>query len=126
MRLHRGIAAIAVVAGLGVFGTASASARPNPADYPTTNRAQTPGNTAGVIFHPLGDRFEIWDNDKNGLPVDVYYNYVGVKDKWKKITSRRHHTLIRRNLAEFPHQIYFYIEGSDRTSPIVKYRTYGT
>jgi hypothetical protein len=125
MKFHR-------VSGIGAIALASAvlaspaSAQPNPADYPTQNHAQTPGNTGGVIFHPHGDGFEIWDNDKNGLPVNVYYNYVGVKDKWKVITSREHHTLIRRNLAEFPHRIYFYIEASDRTSQIVKYRTYGT
>jgi hypothetical protein len=126
MRLHRSVAAIAIVAGLGLFGTSTASAQPDPADYATTDRAQTPGNTAGVIFHPLGDRFEIWDNDKNGLPVRVFYNYVGVDDAWKTVTSRRHHSLIRRNLAEFPRQIYYYVEGSARTSPIVKYRTYGS
>jgi hypothetical protein len=125
MKLHR-LSSIAVIAVASAVLAAPASAQPNPANYPTSDRAQTNGNTGGVIFHPYGDRFEIWDNDKNGLPVNVYYNYVGVKDKWKVITSRRHHTLIRRNLAEFPHQIYFYIEASDRTSAIVKYRTYGT
>jgi hypothetical protein len=125
-------AAIALVAaGSGLVASpASASPCVSRADDPerivTANRVQTTDNRAGVIFHRLGDKFEIWDNVKDGKGVDVCWNYVGINDKWKSVHSRVHHTLIRRNMKEFPHQIYFYITDSRSMSLVVKYPTYGS
>jgi hypothetical protein len=94
--------------------------------YPTRNWTQTPGNTAGVVFHPFGDYFEIWDNRKDGHAVRVWWNYVGVNDRPKKVTSRGHYGFGRLKLAEYPHAIYFRINDIYGKSQIVKYRTWGS
>ena len=59
-------------------------------------------NAAGVVFQPEGDRFKVWDNLDDGKPVDVYFNYAGVADKWKFVISPvdGHSTSVIRNLKE--------------------------
>lgn len=123
-RLNR-IAGIAVVA-LAMSVAAPAAAKADPRDYPHTNRTQTIGNGAGVIFHPFGDKFEIWDNIKDDESVTVRWNYVRVDDDWKEVTCKRRYCVIDRNLREQPNQIYFYIEDAQPArSPIVRHRTWG-
>jgi hypothetical protein len=127
LSLHRvgSLAAVALVAAVTAFAASPASAV-NPADYPTRDRTQTHNNSAGVIFHPYGDKFEIWDNVKDGGPVYVWYNYVGIDDKWKMVQSEGRHSMKRRNLAE-NRQIYFWVADAYHPlkNAIVKYRTYG-
>jgi hypothetical protein len=121
-----GIAIVALVAAVSISVASPATAKPDPRDYPNTNRTQTIGNGAGVIFHPFGDKFEIWDNIKDDQPVTVRWNYVGLDDQWKQVTCRRRYCVIDRNLQEEPRQIYFYIEDSQPArSPLVRYRTWG-
>jgi hypothetical protein len=120
------IAAVAiVVAGVTVVAASPASAQG------VSNRTQAPGNVAGVIFHPRGDCFEIWDNVKNSIKVRVSWNYVGVADRVKAVYSVGRHSMRCPNMKEFPRQIYFRISGLDsngrlQKSPIVRYRTYGS
>jgi hypothetical protein len=46
-------------------------------DY--TDRVQSPHNKAGVIFHPYGDKFEIYNNHPDGKhPAHVIYR----EDDW--------------------------------------------
>jgi len=113
------------VAGVTAF-TASSAAAQNISD-----RAQAPGNVAGVIFHPQGDCFEIWDNVKNRTRVSVSWNYYGIKDRVKKVYSDGRHSMRCVNMKEFPRQIKFRISGHDKNgrlqkSGILRYRTYGT
>jgi hypothetical protein len=119
------IALAVLVAGVTAFTASSASAQN------ISDRAQAPGNVAGVIFHPDGDCFEIWDNVKNGVKVRVSWNYYGVKDRVKAVFSHGKHSMRCVNMKEFPHQIKFRISGLDKSghlqkSGILRYRTYGS
>jgi len=84
--------------------------------------AQVPGNAAGVVFHPYGDLFDIWDNRPGDSEYTVvYYNYKRVKDRWKEagvVKDGVKSTRLRHNLAEHRH-IYFYIAlwGHDPAGP---------
>jgi len=127
VKLHRFsmIALAVIVAGVTAFSATSASAQN------ISNRAQAPGNVAGVIFHPNGDCFEIWDNVRNGISVRVSWNYYGVKDRVKAEYSKGRHSMRCVNMKEFPHQIKFRISGLDangrlQKSGILRYRTYGS
>lgn len=120
-----GIAMVALVAAVSLSVAPPASAQPDPRDYPNTNRAQTPNNGAGVIFHPVGDKFEIWDNVTDERSVSVFWNYVGIDDEWKGATCKRRYCVIDRNMKEEPHQIYFQILDFYGDSRIVRYRTWG-
>jgi hypothetical protein len=122
-RLAHGITVLAV---LSAFAAASASARP-PSTY--RNWAQTPGNSAGVVFHPRGDYWEVWFNRPGDSPsaVRVEYNYKNVKDRWhtavQQIVLGRTHFTVRRNVLERRHIFFRIIEA--RKSPISEYRTSG-
>jgi hypothetical protein len=127
VKLHRFsmIALAVIVAGVTAFSATSASAQN------ISNRAQAPGNVAGVIFHPNGDCFEIWDNVKNNIRVRVSWNYYGVKDRVKAEYSEGRHSMRCVNMKEFPYQIKFRISGLDangrlQKSGILRYRTYGS
>jgi hypothetical protein len=108
------------------------AAAPSPASaQAVSDRTQAPGNVAGVIFHPQGDCFEIWDNVKNGIKVRVSWNYVGVDDRVKAVYSVGRHSMRCAKMKEFPRQVYFRVSGLDangrlQKSPIVRYRTYGS
>lgn len=128
-RFHRvvTVAAIGLVAAITMFTvTATASARP-PSDY--RNWAQTPHNSAGVVFHPRGDWFEVWNNKRyepGDYGVSIAYNYKGIRDRWKsagEIAPGTRHTYAFNNFREHRH-IFFYIVGPDNTeSSISEYRT---
>ena len=106
------------------FAVPVASARP-PSKY--QNWARTPGNAAGVVFHPYGDYWEVWYNRGGDSPsaVNVEFNYKGVNDRWKTVVQQivlgRTHFRVRRNVLEHRH-IFFRITES-KTSPISEYRT---
>jgi hypothetical protein len=95
------------------------------------NWAQTPGNSAGVVFHPKGDYFEVWNNGgKDDIyGVSIVFNYKGVNDSWKSAgeVKARGKSLVHRNFSE-KHHIYFYIVGPDntRSTPVSEYRTHGS
>lgn len=96
------LASLAVLGGLTLGGAALSGASTASADvsppipvtqdgiaaskWPTRyqNWSQVPGNRAGVVFRPAGDKFETWDY-RDGRRSTVYWNYKGVKDSWKKI-----------------------------------------
>ncbi len=56
---------------------------------PYRDRTQAPHNAAGLIFVPRGDKFRVWDNKRDNYLVDVWFNYAGVKDKWKWVGAPR-------------------------------------
>jgi hypothetical protein len=126
-RTARRRAASIALMGLLLSVTATTAAARPPSHY--RNWAQTPGNTAGVVFHPHGDVFELWHNRTDGTPhvVFVEFNYKGINDRWKpavrQIVIGRTHFRVRRNVLE-RRRIFFRI-ASDRTSPISEYRTSG-
>jgi ABC-type sugar transport system substrate-binding protein len=126
-RSRRVIAAVAAALCMAsALAVASASARP-PSTY--RNWAQTPNNSAGVVFHPKGDYFEVWNNggDDDIYGVSIVFNYKGVDDRWKSAGEVQAHgrSLVHRNFSE-EHHIYFYIVGPDNTvSPISEFRTNG-
>ncbi|MFE4336523.1 hypothetical protein ACFRQM_46445 [Streptomyces sp. NPDC056831] len=138
-RLAIPAAAMALAGGLVLIGAGSPAGAatseavtlaPN-VDVPYRNWAQTSGNTAGVVFHPYGDKFEIWDNVRNAQSVWVAYNYKGVNDAWKRAGSvRDQHRTVSHNLFESingkPAYIYFKVcdtvKGCSKSS---LYRTWG-
>lgn len=116
---------VGLACALTALATTTASARP-PSHY--RNWAQTPHNGAGVVFHPYGDYFEVWGNQRGPEPysVLVQYNYKNVKDSWKtvflQILVGPEHFKFRHNLREHRH-IFFRIYGPGGHSPISEFRT---
>jgi hypothetical protein len=124
MSRSRSITLLLITCCVAALTAPAASARP-PSKY--RNWAQTPGNSAGVVFHPYGDYWEVWYNRGGDAPsaVNVSFNYKGSKDRWKtavqQIVVGRTHFRVRRNVLEHKH-IFFRITES-QTSPISEYRT---
>lgn len=123
--------AIATVIGAAcaAFALSASSASGAWSQHSWQNWSRTPTNSAGVVFHPHGDYFEVWDNSATfGLRTKVKYNYVGINDRWKTAVSLpdRHplHVWTRHNLIEHKH-IYFYIEDLGSPSYASEYRTSG-
>jgi hypothetical protein len=115
---------VIAVAAVSAMATSSASA------WVWSDRTQTDFNYAGVVFHPDGDCFDIYDNVANGHRVRVSWNYAGVKDKVKFVYSHGHRTVRCLHMKE-PAEIYFKVKGHDESgyilydSPIARWRTYG-
>jgi hypothetical protein len=129
-RQRRRLGASINIIGLGVavlaLAASVASARP-PSHY--QNWARTSNNSAGVVFHPNGDYFQVWNNGdpKTNLGVSIIFNYKGINDAWKsaaEVTLVGYSCCVHGyNFREHRH-IYFYIIGPDnRKSPISEYST---
>src|SRR3954466_7088194 len=128
-------AAMLLIAPLTAGGSAAAGLpAPDPnvpiSRIPIREWAQAPQNAAGIVFHPYGDYFEIWDNRRDGIPVQVWYRYAN-STQWHRIVSRVHYARSQRNLSEFPNQVVFLIDGHDQSGRFVRsapsrYRTWGT
>jgi hypothetical protein len=93
-----------------------------------SDRTQAPPNAAGLIFVPKGDKFRIWDNDRDDKLVRIWFNYAGVKDKWKYVgaPSDGGQGTIIRNVSERYKEICFYVATDSAKyidSPIVRYTT---
>ena len=123
--MTRTLAALIALFVVSAFAASAASARP-PSVY--RNWAQTPGNSAGVVFHPYGDYWEVWYNRGGDSPsaVNVEFNYKGVKDRWKTVVQQivlgKMHFTVRRNVLEH-RRIFFRITESQTSRPISEYRT---
>ncbi|MFD8354924.1 hypothetical protein ACFV1X_39150 [Streptomyces coelicoflavus] len=108
-------------------GAAPASA----ASYPYRNWSQTSNNSAGVVFRPSGDYFEIWDNVRGSGGAYVEFNYKNVKDKWKWIgrSVDGKPATFQRNVYEKingkPAYIYFRVCDYSGCSKPSWYRTWG-
>jgi hypothetical protein len=102
------------------------------ATYPYQNWSQTSQNSSGVVFHPYGDKFDVWDNVRDDTRADVYFNYKGVSDSWKHVGYVYNgHTTITRNVYESingkPAYIYFEVcDGVRGCSTPSWYRTWGS
>lgn len=102
------------------------------AGYPNQNWARTSGNSAGVVFHPYGDQFEIWDNVHDASATWVAYNYKGVNDSWKRVGRVVDgHQTVSHNLYESINgkPAYIYFEVCDTVKGCSKaswYRTWGS
>ena len=119
---------IAGVAATAAFAAPAASAKESCGDMPYSDRVQVRGNAAGVVFNPNGDKFHIWDNDRDGYDVEVWFNYAGVDDFWKPVpqVTDGGQGVKTRNVSERFKQICFRIETDSDDypdSPIVRYRT---
>jgi hypothetical protein len=120
-------------------GTAAAAlavvalaAGPAAADSPYRNWVQYPNNRAGVVFHPYGDKFELWDNVYNdGQRVHAEFHYKGVSDPWMPVRGVQDgHRTVQWNLHERINgrgaQIYLRVCMTYAgCSDAVRYRTYG-
>jgi hypothetical protein len=116
------IAAVAVMLAVSALASAASASA-----IPYRNWAQTPNNSAGIIYHPHGDYIEVWNNGPGDYGVSIAYNYKGIKDRWKSAGEIKDpgHSWQQHNFAE-KRRIYFYIIGPDNTkSPISEYRTSG-
>ncbi|HWM11763.1 MAG TPA: hypothetical protein VNO82_20565 [Solirubrobacteraceae bacterium] len=93
-----------------------------------TDRTKAPGNAAGLIFRPRGDRFSVWDNVPDHELVHIWFNYSGVADKWKWVgtPSDGGNGTIVRNVSERYRQICFYVQTDSSRygdSPVARYTT---
>ena len=123
---HR-IFCTALVAATLAAAPTTALAKKSCGDMPFRDRTQAPHNAAGLIFVPHGDVFRIWDNKRDNYLVRIWFNYAGVKDKWKYVgaPSDGGQGPIIRNVREH-RQICFYVSTDSPkfgNSPIVRYRT---
>lgn len=131
------LAFVAVIVAAAAFTASPAPAKPTVpsalagktcADVQYSDRTQAPANAAGLIFVPRGDKFRVWDNRRDNYLVRIWFNYAGVKDKWKYVgaPSDGGQGPIVRNVAERYSQICFYVatdSPSYGNSPIVRYTT---
>jgi hypothetical protein len=135
VRRTAGVAIVGAIVAAAVFTAGPASAKPHAAPAALakqscaqaqySDRSQAPSNAAGVVFNPNGDSFHIWDNQRDNHLVAAWFNYAGVKDKWKPIKSPDdggQRTTVR-NLDERFSQICFVVVTRDNQSPIVRYTT---
>lgn len=135
-RILVGLCAVAALASTVVAPSAHAATDDDPdvgttAAYPYRDWAQTPGNTAGVVFRPYGDWWEAWDNS-GAANTYVQFNYKGVNDAWKNVISGRGWTYAKdqRNVYEKingePAYIYFRVCDNAGCSHPSWYRTWGS
>jgi hypothetical protein len=90
-----------------------------------SDRTQAPGNAAGIVFNPRGDKFHMWDNERDNQIVAYWFNYAGVNDKWKGIKGPDDggQRVTTRNLDERYNQICFVAVTHHGQSPIVRFTT---
>ena len=128
---HTALGALAGMIAAAVIATPAPAAKPSCSDMQFNDRTRVTingnANVAGVVFRPKGDRFHIWDNDRDGHAVWIEYNYSGIDDKWKSVPtiSDGAQGEVRHNLAEGK-QICFRIQTDNPDypdSPIVRYKT---
>jgi hypothetical protein len=135
VRRTAGIALVAAIVAAAAFTAGPSSAKPlaapaalakhSCAQAQYSDRSQAPSNAAGVVFNPKGDSFHIWDNQRDNYVVAAWFNYSGVKDKWKPITSPDdggQRTTVR-NLDERFKEICFVVVTHNSHSPIVRFTT---
>jgi hypothetical protein len=85
--------------------------------------SRVPDNSAGAVFHPNGDLFEVWDNVKDGVPVWVEWNYKGIRDRWKSLQTTKRHQIFDLHLRR-PNHVYFHVvSGYGGPQYISEYRT---
>ena len=90
------------------------------------NWSQVPGNRAGAVFRPYGDRFETWEF-RDGYRSTLYWNYKGIADCWKSIRLYDGHNVeFDLNLRESRH-VYFIVQTDKHASPtyVSEYRISG-
>jgi hypothetical protein len=135
LRRTAGSATLAAIVAAAAFTAGPSSAKPlaapaalakqSCAQAQYRDRSQAPSNAAGVVFNPRGDSFHIWDNQRDNHLVAAWFNYAGVKDKWKPIKSPDdggQRTTVR-NLDERFSQICFVVVTHNNQSPIVRFTT---
>jgi hypothetical protein len=135
LRRTAGIATLAAIVAAAAFTAGPSSAKPvaapaalakqSCAQAQYRDRSQAPSNAAGIVFNPKGDSFQIWDNQRDNHLVAAWFNYAGVKDKWKPIKSPDdggQRTTVR-NLDERFSQICFVVVTHNNQSPIVRFTT---
>jgi hypothetical protein len=124
-----GIVAAATLAATPGVDAAAAKATCDDRPYQNWTRVTTNGNgnVAGVVFRPKGDKFHIWDNDRDGHRIRIDYNYAGIDDEWKivPVIDDGSQGEVRHNLRE-RRRICFRIHTDSPdypNSPIVQFRT---
>src|SRR4051812_45293924 len=92
---------------------AAAPAAAQPQSIPYSDRVQTANNSAGVIYHPYGDYFEVWNNGPGDYGVSGVYRYAGATT-WHSAVEEDppgphwdHHDVLEHR------HIVFYIVGPD-------------
>jgi hypothetical protein len=122
------VSLLVVAAALSTATTASAKKTCGQVPYSERTQARAPDgrpNAAGVVFEPEGDRFKVWDNVADGHEVELYFNYAGIKDRWKFIFAPLdgHNDWVIRNLNERYKHICFQVRTVGPDSPVVRYTT---
>jgi hypothetical protein len=105
--------------------TALAAVPATASAIPYQRWAQAPANTAGVVFHPYGDKFEIWDNYADLQGSYVIWRYSGSRN-WHRGGSVRDrgHKVFNLNMRERRIIVFRLYTGGPDANP-VKYRTSG-
>lgn len=122
-RLRRGLAGALI--GL----TAAAAFAASPASAYTIRYqswSRVPDNSAGAVFRPSTDSFQVWDNVRDGVPASLAWNYKGVRDRWKYLEPHdgAQHTF-DLNLSEKRHVYFFVSSAYGAPSYISEFRVNG-
>jgi hypothetical protein len=114
-----------VSSALAIAAVGSALVPASAAAIPYQRWAHAPNNTAGVVFHPYGDKFEIWDNYDDGSGAYVLYRYAGSRN-WHRGGSApdQGHRLVNLNLREH-RTIIFHVSTAGPDSNDSRFRTSG-
>jgi hypothetical protein len=104
MRRQR-LASIALTCAAGALAATPASAY----EIRYQDWSRVPDNSAGAVFRPYNDSFQVWDNVRDGVPASVSWNYKGIRDRWKSLQPQdgAQHTF-DLNLREGRH-VYFHV-----------------
>lgn len=114
------------IAVVGLLGAILATNATPAFAHPYRNWARTDNNSAGVIFRPYGDYWEVYNNARGH--TSVIYHYKGVDDRLKSAAevSVQGRTVVRHNVIEGRRIIFWVIGPDHRVSSKSEYRTSGS
>jgi hypothetical protein len=113
------------IAVAGLAGAILATSAAPAVAFPYRNWARTDNNSAGVIYRPYGDYWEVYNNARGH--TSVIYHYKGISDRWKSAAevSVQGRTVVQHNVVE-GRRIIFRVIGPDHSlSDKSEYRTSG-
>jgi hypothetical protein len=113
------------IAVVGLLGAILATSAAPAFAFPYRNWARTDNNSAGVIFRPNGDYWEVYNNASGH--TSVIYHYKGINDRFKSAAEvdPQGRTVVKHNVIEGRRIIFWVIGPDHRVSSKSEYRTSG-
>jgi hypothetical protein len=119
---------IAGALALGAAAPAAQASTDAAAAWPTRYQSwsQVPGNRAGAVFRPYGDKFETWEH-RDGYGSTLHWNYKGVADGWHSIRLQDGAAHTYNLDLDEGRRVYFIVQTDAHTSPsyVSEYRISG-